>query len=156
MRFRIKRSFHFYAAHRNHDVPAAHKCFNIHGHTFFLDCYFGFDEQNEAGVTMLFSDIEATVLPVLADFDHALILNREDPIATILGPVGIKLCLLDCPPSSENLARALYERISEAVPMTLLSVDFRETTSSSVTYSDPSHGSLSVAPRRDAVIRSEH
>jgi 6-pyruvoyltetrahydropterin/6-carboxytetrahydropterin synthase len=132
--FEIKKSFHFYAAHRNEDHPTCHPCFNIHGHTFHLDCYLGFDSQDDAGVTKLFSEIERAILPVIAPFDHALILNRTDSLYEVLKDKGIKLCILDYPSSAENLAKTFFDRISSAVPMDLLRVDFRETTSSVVTY----------------------
>lgn len=132
--FIIKKSFHFYAAHRNEDREECHPCYSIHGHTFFLDCYLAFSGQDESGVTKLFSDIEAMILPVVGEFDHSLILNRSDSLYDVLKDRGMKLCVIDCPSSAENLARIIFDRITERTSLKLVRVDFRETTSSVVTY----------------------
>ena len=132
-RFLIKKSFHFHAAHRNEDLPGD-RCFSIHGHTYHVDCHFGFDQPQGSSVTMLFSDIEACVQPVLKPFEHSFIIHRADPLLPILQDQGLKLCVLDFPSSAENLAKLLFDRIHAATKLDLVQVDFRETLSSVVSY----------------------
>jgi 6-pyruvoyl-tetrahydropterin synthase len=131
--FVIKKSFHFHAAHRNEDLPDD-RCFSIHGHTYYLDCHFGFEKSDEASVTMLFSDIERSVLPAIEPFEHALIINNSDPLYDVLKGVGIKLCVLEHPSSAENLAKLFFERIKSVTNLNLLQVDLKETTSSVVSF----------------------
>lgn len=145
--FIIRKSFHFYAAHRNEDQPECHPCYSIHGHTYHLDCHVAFSGQDQrTGVTRLFSDIEATIMPVVDRFDHSLILNRADSLYEVLKDRGMKLCVIDCPSSAENLAKLIFDLITETTDLNLLRVDFRETTSSVVTYMKPGlPGSKTIA-----------
>lgn len=132
-RFIIKKSFHFHAAHRNEDIPTD-RCFSIHGHTYYLDCHFAFLKEPEQSLTMLFSEIEKCVMPVVEAFEHSFIINRADPLYPVLKDHGIKLCVLDHTSSAENLAKLFFDRIRAATGLELVQVDFKETTSSIVTY----------------------
>jgi 6-pyruvoyl-tetrahydropterin synthase len=129
----IKRSFHFYAAHRNDDLPKE-RCFSIHGHTYFLDCHFLLEKPEDRSYSVLFSEIERRVITVIDPFEHSLIINRNDPFFKILEPTGTKLCVLEFTPSAENVAKLLFERIKEATKLNLVQVDLRETTTSVVSY----------------------
>lgn len=132
-RFTIKKSFHFHAAHRNEDLPMD-RCFSIHGHTYHVDCHFAFEKSDSASITMLFSDIEQLVKPVLEVFEHSFIIHRADPLYDKLKDCRIKLCVLDRPSSAENLAKLIFERIKSVSRLELVQIDFRETMSSVVTY----------------------
>lgn len=83
---------------------------------------------------MLFSDIERRVLPVIAPFDHSLIINRNDPLFDVLKGTGTKLCVLEFTPSAENVVKVFFERIREATQLNLVQIDLRETTTSVVSY----------------------
>ena len=131
--FTIKKSFHFHAAHRNEDL-IGDKCFSIHGHTYFLDCYFQFEKPDEDSITMLFADIKNKVLPVIDEFEHSFIINKSDPFYELLKDKEIKLCVLDYPSSAENLAKTFFDRISQSSHLDLVQVDFKETNSSIVIY----------------------
>jgi 6-pyruvoyl tetrahydropterin synthase/QueD family protein len=149
--FVIKKAFHFYAAHRNEDHPACHPCFSIHGHTFYVDCYLSFGEQDEAGVTKLFSEIEAMIKPVIDRFDHSLIMNASDSLYEVLKDKGMKLCIIDRPSSAENLAKIIFDMITETVPLDLVQLDFRETPSSLVIYRKPQASKGETLSIHDAV-----
>lgn len=132
-KYTIKKTFHFHAAHRNEDLPGD-RCYSIHGHTYYVDCHFAFVKNDDASITMLFSDIERSVLPTLEPFEHALIINKSDPLYEVLKDRGIKLCPLDHPSSAENLARLLFSRIKGQTNLELVQLDLKETTSSVVSY----------------------
>lgn len=83
---------------------------------------------------MLFSEIERCVLPVIERFEHSFIINQSDPLREILEGKGIKLCVLEHTSSAENLAKLFYTKIREHTGLDLVQVDFKETTSSVVTY----------------------
>lgn len=129
----IKRSFYFYAAHRNDDLPGE-RCFSIHGHTYFLDCHFECKKPTDRSFSVLFSTIERLVTKVIDPFEHSLMLSRQDPWLPALQQVPTKLCLLDATPSAENVAQVLFQRIKEETGLRLVQVDLRETTTSIVSY----------------------
>lgn len=135
--FIIKKSFHFHAAHRNEDL-IGDRCFSIHGHTYYLDCHFVFEKPVDNSITMLFSEIESKILPIIEDFEHSFIINKSDPLYEVLKDKGIKLCVLDYPSSAENLAKTFFDRIANSAELNLIQVDFKETNSSIVTYKKPS------------------
>lgn len=134
--YTIKKSFHFHAAHRNEDL-IGDKCFSIHGHTYYLDCHIAFVKEDDSSITMLFSEIESKILPILEQFEHSLIINKTDPLYEVLKDKGIKLCVLDYPSSAENLAKTFFDRISKSSELNLIQVDLKETSSSIVTYKKP-------------------
>ena len=131
--FIIKKSFHFHAAHRNEDL-IGDRCFSIHGHTYYLDCHFQFEKPEKNSITMMFSEIENKILPIIGEFEHSFIINKSDPFYEILKDKGIKLCVLDYTSSAENLAKRFFDRISKLTTLDLMQVDFKETSSSIVTY----------------------
>ena len=77
----IEKKYHFYAAHRNKN--AGEKCGRIHGHTYDVVCHFKFNEMKD-GVTMLFSDIDKVVEPIIKQYDHHLLLFRDDSLCDVL------------------------------------------------------------------------
>lgn len=131
--FLVKRSFHFYAAHRNEDLPTQ-RCFNIHGHTYFVDCTVESHQLEDRSYSVLFSDIERRVQAILDDFEHSMLINRNDPYFPTLEGLGTKLCVFDVTPSAENVCRIIFERIRDTTGLNVVQVDLRETTTSVVSY----------------------
>lgn len=148
--FLVIKRYHFYAAHRNETL--AGKCANIHGHTYYLRVGLRLGQQNGNGVTLLFEDIDRLLEPVLQPFDHAFLLNRQDPIAPQLRALPCKLVELDGPTSAENLARYIYDGIAAqpGVPKgSLAYVDLQETTTSIVRYAGPAGVSTLMEPEAE-------
>lgn len=140
----IERKYHFYAAHRNELLND--KCRNIHGHTYYVTVELGYPSTGAAGVTMLFSEIDKVVEPIVKQFDHGFIIHSKDPLYPVLTKyIGeqkdpLKLLVLPCPTSVENLARVLWEQIKEQCDfyklggVTNLAVSVQETNSAIVRY----------------------
>jgi len=134
---RIEREYHFYAAHRNQTLGG--KCANLHGHRYGVVVVIE-PERTRAGITMLFSDIDRVVGPIIAAHDHSLLIDGSDPLfgalksLSVLGNEGqTKMVVFDEETSVENLARSLYEQCADAgLPMSEVRV--RETDSSVVIY----------------------
>ena len=78
---KIEKKYHFYAGHRN--VHAGEKCGRIHGHTYNMKCVFQFDKMRN-GVTMLFSDIDKVVEPIIKQYDHYFLLYEKDSLCELL------------------------------------------------------------------------
>jgi 6-pyruvoyltetrahydropterin/6-carboxytetrahydropterin synthase len=117
MRCELRRDYRFEAARRLPNIDPGHPCARTHGHSFRLRVKVAGEVAEPAGWVIDFGEIDAIVDPVVAELDHAL-LNDIDGLDN---------------PTSEYVARWVWERISERLPG-LVSVRISETEASSVTY----------------------
>ncbi len=128
----LEKRYHFYAAHRNQHLQD--KCRNIHGHTYYVTTYFSFDQPDNSGITVLFSDVDRKVEPLIKALDHALLLDVNDPIYQVLRDQDILIRTFDVPTSVENLCQYLYNSIRNITGLPLTRIDIQETTTSIVRY----------------------
>jgi 6-pyruvoyltetrahydropterin/6-carboxytetrahydropterin synthase len=96
----IFKKFTFEAAHRLPNVPEGHKCARLHGHSYSVEVHITGEPDEELGWIMDFSDITAVVEPIIEQLDHYY-LNEIDGLDN---------------PTSENIARWLWTRISVVLP----------------------------------------
>lgn len=115
----VFREFTFEAAHRLPHVPAGHKCARLHGHSFRLEVHVEGDVDPETGMVIDFADLKAAFAPLHERLDHHY-LNEVDGLEN---------------PTSENLARWIWERLDGAMPLSAVVV--RETCTAGVVYRDP-------------------
>ena len=113
----------FSAAHMMRDHPGV--CARLHGHNYRVLLTVVGDTLDECGMLVDFSQLKRIFDQILADLDHRN-LNEIPPFDEIN-------------PSSENLARYLFERTGEALPneVTVSAVTIYESATSSVTYRGP-------------------
>lgn len=95
------------SAHRIPDHQS--KCKNIHGHRYRIEAYYQGNLHTsgpQKGMSLDFSFVKEEMIKVIDEpCDHGLILCKDDPFAMLLmGRDGIKLYLLDDPPTAEVLA----------------------------------------------------
>ncbi|MDE0733573.1 MAG: 6-carboxytetrahydropterin synthase QueD [Gammaproteobacteria bacterium] len=114
---KIFKEFSFEAAHRLPNVPSGHKCFRLHGHSFALRISVEGDVGAESGWVMDFSDISNAFEPILKQLDHYY-LNEIEGLEN---------------PTSENVARWIWERLQPGLPQ-LSEVEIRETCTSGCSY----------------------
>ena len=127
---KIRKKYHFYAAHRNPN--AGEKCGRIHGHVYRIFCEFGFTEMKD-GVTMLFSDIDEIVEPIIKGYDHIFLLHDIDPIKGALDLLGEPYYELPFESSAENMAIHIFNQIKRGgLPITR--IELQETESSTIIY----------------------
>jgi len=133
----ISKKYHFYSGHRNENLDD--KCKNLHGHTYYVTMDFDFTEFNQAtGITMLFSDIDSIVDPIIKKLDHSLLIHEKDPLLKYLmmytkeEKETLKLSIFNNVTSAENLAQYIFHLVEESLPITKISL--QETTSSTVIY----------------------
>ena len=126
---KIQKKYHFYAAHRNKE--AGEKCGRIHGHTYDFEITFEFDKMVN-GVTMLFSDIDKIVEPIVKQYDHYFILFKEDPLCEILELANEPFIKLPFETSAENMAIWIYTQIKRELPIT--EIVLGETKTSKIIY----------------------
>jgi 6-pyruvoyl-tetrahydropterin synthase len=125
----IEKKYHFYAAHRN--KSAGEKCGRIHGHTYDVVCHFKFDKIVN-GITMLFSDIDKVVEPIIKSHDHIFLLHDQDILCNALDAVGEVYLALPFETSAENMAVWIFNLIKPYLPIT--KIEIAETKSSNIIY----------------------
>ena len=125
----IEKKYHFYAAHRN--KQAGEKCGRIHGHTYDVICHFKFNEIKD-GVTMLFSDIDKVVEPIIKQYDHYFLLYENDPLCDMLNLINEPYIKLPFETSAENMSVWIFNQIRNKLP--IIKIQLAETKTSNVIY----------------------
>lgn len=111
----------FSAAHRlcGYQCP----CSNLHGHNWKVRVCVKTEHQDEIGMSLDFGFLKSMLSAILKDLDHRFLNEVEE--------------LKNINPTSENLARFIYERMDEALidkPVTIYEVEVCESDRSSVIY----------------------
>lgn len=129
---KVEKKYHFYSAHRNQ--LADEKCGRIHGHTYEVLCEFSFDLVNDNGVTVLFSEIDKLVEPIIKEHCHWFLLWEEDSLCEVLDLINEPYLKLPFITSAENLAMWLFNRIKNETKLPIVKINLAETKSSNVIY----------------------
>lgn len=113
----IFKEFTLESAHWLPNVPEGHKCRRLHGHSFRVEIHVAGPVDPKIGWIMDFADIKAAFEPIHRQLDHH--------------------CLNDVPglenPTSENLAKWIWNRLQPTLPL-LSAVVVRETCTSGCVY----------------------
>ena len=128
---KIEKKYHFYAGHRNKE--AGEKCGRIHGHTYDMVCVFKFDTMTN-GVTMLFSDIDKVVEPIIKQYDHYFLLFKDDPLCELLDLANEPYVELPFETSAENMAIWIFNEIKSKLP--IVRIELAETKTSKIIYEE--------------------
>jgi len=113
----IFKEFTFEAAHRLPNVPPGHNCARLHGHSFRVRVAIDGPVDHDAGWVRDFADVAHAMQPVVECLDHYYL--NEVP--------GLEN------PTSELLARWIWDRIAPALPE-LSQVVVHETCTSGCVY----------------------
>ncbi|MBB6553344.1 6-pyruvoyl trahydropterin synthase family protein [Nonomuraea rubra] len=100
MTFRIGKRFTFEAAHQLAGLPEGHKCGRLHGHSYTVEVVVTATELTGPGFVADFADLAPVKQHLAEHFDHQA-LNTG----------------LDVEPTSENLARCLFEWCATNLPL---------------------------------------
>jgi 6-pyruvoyltetrahydropterin/6-carboxytetrahydropterin synthase len=100
MNVRLTHEFRFEAAHKLPRVPAGHKCARLHGHSFKIELSVRGPVDPETGWFIDFGVLTDAWDPIHRLIDH----NYLNDVAGLENP------------TSENLARWLWERLKPAIP----------------------------------------
>lgn len=117
MEVELTRDFRFEAAHRLPRTPEGHKCRRLHGHSFRVTVEVKGEVDPETGWLIDFADIKEAWRPLDERLDHYF-LNEVEGLEN---------------PTSENLARWIWERLEPRLPL-LSAVTVHETCTSACTY----------------------
>jgi 6-pyruvoyltetrahydropterin/6-carboxytetrahydropterin synthase len=113
----IFKSFQIEAAHRLPNVPTGHKCERLHGHSYTVEIHVRGLIGTESGWVMDFADIQKAFRPLFEQLDHHY-LNEVEELAN---------------PTSENIARWIWNRLRSSLPE-LFKVVVHETCTSGCIY----------------------
>lgn len=111
------KEYRFEAAHRLPHVAPGHQCGRPHGHSYRVGIHVEGDVDEAAGWVIDYAEINAAVKPLVDELDHR----------TLEDIPGLEN------PTSENLARWLWQRIVPRIPL-LSAVTVHETATSSCVY----------------------
>ncbi|WP_353570549.1 6-carboxytetrahydropterin synthase QueD [Candidatus Albibeggiatoa sp. nov. BB20] len=113
----IYKQFSIEAAHFLPNVPEGHKCRRLHGHSFQVTLVVGGEVDQEMGWIIDFSDIKQAFKPFYEQLDHHCLNDVE----------GLEN------PTSENLARWIWQHLKPALPQ-LCRIEIKETCTSGCIY----------------------
>lgn len=113
----IFKEFTFEAAHRLPNVPEGHKCGRLHGHSFRVALHLTGPVEPESGWLMDFGDVKERFQSIYDQLDH----HYLNEIAGLENP------------TSENVARWIWEQVRPALPQ-LAKVVVHETCTSGAIY----------------------
>ena len=97
----IFKVFTLESAHRLPNVPAGHKCARIHGHSFRVEIHVSGAVDPRSGWVQDFADLKAAFQPLFDQLDH----NYLNEVAGLENP------------TSENLAKWVWDRLRPSLPM---------------------------------------
>jgi 6-pyruvoyltetrahydropterin/6-carboxytetrahydropterin synthase len=117
MKVELVKEYRFEAAHRLPEVPAGHKCARLHGHSFKFEIHVAGPVDERTGWFIDYGVLDDVVNPLVARLDH-FYLNEVEGLAN---------------PTSEILARWLWERIRPGIPQ-LVAVTLYETCDARCVY----------------------
>lgn len=109
----------FSAAHKLLNYPGA--CGGIHGHNWTIEVTVGSETLDENGMVIDLLELKKHIDECVSQFDHRLI-NEVAPFDKLN-------------PTSENIARHLYDYISKKITLQVLEVKVAEVDDYSVIYS---------------------
>jgi 6-pyruvoyltetrahydropterin/6-carboxytetrahydropterin synthase len=117
VRVELIKEFRFEAAHRLPRVAPDHKCARLHGHSFKFELHVEGPVDEGSGWLIDFGVLDQALAPLLAQLDHHY-LNEIDGLDN---------------PTSEVLARWIFERVRPTVPQ-LTAVTLYETCDARCVY----------------------
>ena len=113
----IYKEFRFDAAHKLPNAPKGHKCRRLHGHSYRVEVHVRGAVDPTTGWVMDFGQVSEAFKPLLEQLDHSY-LNEVEGLEN---------------PTSENLARWIWQRLKPRLPM-LAAIIIHETCTSQCEY----------------------
>jgi 6-pyruvoyltetrahydropterin/6-carboxytetrahydropterin synthase len=113
----LQKEYRFEAAHQLPFVSAGHKCRRLHGHSYRVTVKIEGEVESKHGWVLDYGDINKVVAPIIARLDH-FYLNEVPGLEN---------------PTSEVLARWMWEEIYQELPL-LSAIIIHETCTSSCVF----------------------
>ena len=130
--FKVAKEFRFNYGHRL--WGAATKCARLHGHSARVLLEMSGKKLDKKGMVVDFFDIKSTIGEwIEANLDHRMILNRKDPLVSVLRKAGEPVVTVDGNPTAELLAERIF-REARRMKLPVSQVTFWENDGSSAVY----------------------
>jgi 6-pyruvoyltetrahydropterin/6-carboxytetrahydropterin synthase len=130
--YTIVKTFHFCYGHRLMGHPG--KCSRAHGHNAVLEVELAGEDLDERGMICDFADVKRRIEEIVdGRLDHRMILEAHDPLVPALRGAGEEPCVLDVPPTAENIARLIFQE-ARAMGLPVAAVRLWETPTSRAEY----------------------
>lgn len=132
--FKVAKEFRFNYGHRLWGAKT--KCARLHGHSARVEIEVAGKKLDRGGMVVDFFDIKSTVGDwIETHLDHRMVLNKKDPLVTVLRRAGEPVVTLDGNPTAEMLARWIF-REARRMKLPVSRVTFWENDGSEATYQE--------------------
>ncbi len=112
--FRIAKTFEVEYGHRLSKHPE--KCRFPHGHSLRIEVVARGRELDDHDMVCDYKALKMVVIDVVKRLDHAMALNSADPQLEGLTAIGDRVLIFDdCDPTTEVLARWIYQQMAERI-----------------------------------------
>jgi len=109
-----------YAVTKKFTIPVGHRlskheglCKNYHGHNFDIVVGISSSELNDNNMVIDFKDLKSIVNEILDEWDHTLLVNKNDPIfKNDEFKNTFRMIAFDFDPTAEKMAEVLYTSLS--------------------------------------------
>lgn len=98
--YQIRKRFTFEAAHWLSGLPEEHKCRREHGHSYTVEVVVEATELCGPGFVIDFSELDLLEEHIVEHYDHKMLND-----------------VIDVPPTSENLAKVLFDWCCTHIPL---------------------------------------
>jgi len=130
--FRVTKELAFCFGHRLMNYNG--KCRQLHGHNARAVVTVAAAELDELGMVADFSALRRHIGDWIdRTLDHKMVLHKDDPLVPLLRAAGDPVLAIDDHPTTENLARFIFDHV-EAEGYPVVEVTLWETPTSYATY----------------------
>jgi 6-pyruvoyltetrahydropterin/6-carboxytetrahydropterin synthase len=130
--FRVTREFEFCFGHRLLEYDG--KCRNLHGHNGKACVTLEGEQLDRLGMIVDFVEMKRVIATWIDQtLDHTLLLHEADPLVNTLQDAGEKVLPLPVSPTTENMAKLIYE-YAKGRGLPVVEVTMWETAYSYATY----------------------
>jgi len=112
--YRMCKQFEFQAAHVLSKHPGL--CRHPHGHTYRVDVVLRARELDASDMVCDFGAVRVAMDELLAQLDHTVLVNSADEVSMrLFAENPRKTVFAGCDPTTETLARKIFEHLSKAL-----------------------------------------
>lgn len=122
-----------YKIEKRFRVPVGHRlskhsgrCINYHGHNLVILVGLKSPQLNDNDMVMDFADLKKMINGFIDKWDHAMILNENDPLLESYTNFSKRFRVMTYPfdPTAEKLTQVLFEEVDRALTNSTINVEY--------------------------------